>query len=197
MKKKQEQFISHKTHIGLFFSVLFFFILLSLEIPYYINGFNISSILVITGTIIYTLGAIISRIPSSKIPIHLQFITNVITFIFIIVAYILAPQLIILEESKDCNLVNKKDNIYYYCMDSIKKAVSQKEYKEILELDKFLPTKDNSTLVIEYEDGSKIYQYDSLRILDCSNGDIIYGNRELKYQVNFCNTKDIPNEKKS
>lgn len=197
MKKKQEQFISHKTYIGLFFTILFFFILLSLEIPYYINGFNISSILVITGTIIYTLGAIISRIPSSKIPIHLQFITNVITFIFIIVAYILAPQLIILEESKDCNLVNKKDNIYYYCLDSIKKAISQKEYKEILDLESFSPTKNNTTLVIEYEDGSKIYQYDSLRILDCSNGDIIYGNRELKYQVNFCNTKDIPNEKKS
>lgn len=197
MKKKQEQFISHKTYIGLFFTLLFFFILLSLEIPYYINGFNISSILVITGTIIYILGAIISRIPSSKIPIHLQFITNVITFIFIIVAYILAPQLIILEESKDCNLVNKKDNIYYYCLDSIKKAISQKEYKEILDLESFSPTKNNTTLVIEYEDGSKIYQYDSLRILDCSNGDIIYGNRELKYQVNFCNTKDIPNEKKS
>lgn len=197
MKKKQEQFISHKTYIGLFFTILFFFILLSLEIPYYINGFNISSILVITGIIIYTLGAIISRIPSSKIPIHLQFITNVITFIFIIVAYILAPQLIILEESKDCNLVNKKDNIYYYCLDSIKKAISQKEYKEILDLESFSPTKNNTTLVIEYEDGSKIYQYDSLRILDCSNGDIIYGNRELKYQVNFCNTKDIPNEKKS
>ena len=197
MKKKQEQFISHKTHIGLFFSILFFFILLSLEIPYYLNGFITSSILVIIWTIIYTIGAIVSRIPSSKIPIHLQFFTNIITFIIVIIAYNLAPQLFILEESNKCNLVNKKDNIYYYCMDSIKKAVSQKEYKEILELDKFLPTKDNSTLVIEYEDGSKIYQYDSLRILDCSNGDIIYGNKDLKYQVNFCNTSSIPKEKKS
>ena len=66
---------------------------------------------------------------------------------------------------------------------------------KLIKVGDFLPTKDNSTLVIEYEDGSKIYQYDSLRILDCSNGDIIYGNKDLKYQVNFCNTSSIPKEK--
>ena len=65
--------------------------------------------MVIIGTIIYTIGAIVSRIPSSKIPIHLQFFTNIITFIIVIIAYNLAPQLFILEESNKCNLVNKKD----------------------------------------------------------------------------------------
>ena len=197
MKKEKEQFISHKTIVGLFFTILFFFILLSLEIPYYIYNFKISSNLVIIGTIIYVVGAIVSRIPSPKIPIHLQFFTNIITFIIIIIAYNLAPQLIILEESKECDLVNKKDNVYYYCVDSISKAISQNEYKEIMQLEEFSPIKNESTLVIEYEDGSKIYQYDSMRILDCSNGDIIYGNKELKYQDNFCKTNKVPNEKKS